>query len=205
MKNTKYPFMVEFTGSPEAGKTTCIQNLINRFNETNLKVHVIRESAEVVDKNIPKGSFESHLSMRLLTLNKIIEAKYNSSYDIVLIDRGLIDGVIFTLMFLIRNMDCFDECSNLIDLLLSLKKSLLPDFLVILESSPDVSIKRKGHEGRLVNNDFIKNYNALLNAFEKNAQIPHCLIDTSFSTKIEITNVVFNYITEEMAKKRMSC
>lgn len=201
MINTNYPFMVEFTGSPEAGKTTCIQNLLNRFNsETKLKVHVICESAEIVDKKIPKGSFETHLSMRLMTLNKIIEAKYNPSYDIVLIDRGLLDGIIFTLMFLFRNMDRYNECSSLINLLDSVKEKLSPNLLIILKSSPDISIERKGHEGRLVNTDFIKSYNSLLDVFEKTVQIPHHIIDTSFSTKLEISNMISDYIINEMAK-----
>ena len=30
--NTKYPFLVEFTGTPEAGKTTCIKTILNRFS-----------------------------------------------------------------------------------------------------------------------------------------------------------------------------
>ena len=202
MSNTKYPFMVEFSGSPEAGKTTCIKNLINRFTLRGLKVRYIVESAEIVDKNIPYASFEAHLSMRFITLNQIIGAKYSSEYDIILIDRGLIDGIVFTLQFLSHRVDSCYQYTELINFLDSLKCCLSPDFLLIFKASPDVSIKRKGREGRIVNNNFLEEYNTLLDDFKKSLTIPYEVIDTSSYSKEIVADIAFNLIMSEMSKSR---
>lgn len=198
MKNTKYPFMVEFTGSPEAGKTTCIKSILARFDE-NLKVGYIVESAEIVDKNIPKGSFYSHLSMRLTTINKIIEAKY-SDCDIVLIDRGIIDGIFFTIKFLTENPSDYSNCAQLISLLNSLK-DILPNFLLIFKTSPEIAIQRKGHEGSIVTLKFVEEYNRLLDSFEKEIKVPHFVVDTSYMLKKEKEEKVYNLIINEYGKR----
>lgn len=93
---------VEFTGTPESGKTTCIKRLIEHFEKLGYKVGFIQESAEIVPKNIPKGHFDGHLWMRLHSLENILEKKH-SECDILLIDRGVIDGIFYTYLYLSRN------------------------------------------------------------------------------------------------------
>ncbi len=194
MSNTKYPFMVEFTGVAEAGKTTCIKNLLERFYNLGVKVHYIQESAEIVDKNIPRGSFESHLSMRLTTINEIIKCKY-SDYDLILIDRGLIDGVLFTIHFLTSHPEAYENCSELISFINSLNALLQPDLLVIFKSSPDVSIQRRGgKEGHTVTHKFLEEQNKLIESFIKTICVPFYVLDTSNSSKEAVANEVFNLI-----------
>ena len=40
------PFMVEFTGTPEAGKTTSIRNVANKLLNEGYTVAILEESAE---------------------------------------------------------------------------------------------------------------------------------------------------------------
>ena len=40
------PFMVEFTGTPEAGKTTTIKNVANKLTNMGYRVSILQESAE---------------------------------------------------------------------------------------------------------------------------------------------------------------
>lgn len=199
--NTNYPFMVEFTGSPEAGKTTCINTLLQRFSDCGLKVKYIQESAEIIScSSIPKKSFDAHISMRLLSIINILKAKYEN-YDLVLIDRGLIDGIFYTIKFLADNTDNYDECSRLINLLDCLKSSISPDLLVIFKVSPEISIKRKGHEGTIVNLSFCKEYNRLLDSFLTSLESPYTVVDTSNLSKEEVSNIVFNKITDKLHRK----
>lgn len=42
------PFIVEFVGTPEAGKTTSVKMLRRSLEEKGYKVGLVRESAEIV-------------------------------------------------------------------------------------------------------------------------------------------------------------
>ncbi len=203
MSNTKYPFMVEFIGSPEAGKTTCIKTILNRFSkEKGLSVQYIQESAELVrNSNIPRGHFEAHLSMRLKTIDKIINSKYGN-FDLVLIDRGLLDGIFYTTKFMLDNPDNYTECQRLIELLDCLKTSLTPNLLFIFKVTPEISIERKGHEGHLVTLSFCKNFNILLDSFKKSITSPNFLIDTTTLSKEEVSDTVYSLILNEFEKTR---
>ena len=192
MNNTKYPFMVEFSGTPEAGKTTCIKNLLVRFDNEKINVGYIRESAETVNPLIPKGSFHSHLSMKFHTLNKIIEAKY-SNFDLLLIDRGIIDSIFFTIKHSINNPSVYSECATVI-IMLNQLTDFFPDFLFLFTTSPETSIQRRGGEGRIVTLDFLQNYNRLLNVFEQQLEVPHVMLDTSCLSKDDIVNKAYNLI-----------
>ena len=82
------PFMVEFTGTPEAGKTTVITNVSNQLTALGYRVFVLKESAEKLPRQIPKGTWDANLWMHYQTMSGLLKAKYINA-DIVLIDRGL--------------------------------------------------------------------------------------------------------------------
>lgn len=85
------PFMIEFIGTPEAGKTTTIHRLKDLLLTQKYSVNLVRESAEIVPTSFPKGSTEAHFWMRLTTARSILENQVSNESDIILIDRGLID------------------------------------------------------------------------------------------------------------------
>lgn len=192
--------IVEFTGTPEAGKTTCIKNMINHFNQKGYSVDYIQESAEIVSQNIPKGSFNSHLWMRLHSLEMILSQRHNQS-DILLVDRGIIDGIFYTYLFLARNPKEEKNCSALIQFLNQLD-FLLPNFLFVFTANPDVSINRRGGEGRLVTHDYIKTYNRMLTSFIPNIPVPYKVIDSSYLSKDEVSTIVTQEITNLLSKKQ---
>ena len=49
------PFMVEFSGTPEAGKTTTIKTVANMLKAKGDKVGVLQESAKNYQKKLLKG------------------------------------------------------------------------------------------------------------------------------------------------------
>ncbi len=197
MSNTTNPFMVEFTGVAEAGKTTCVKTLLEQFQNLNLKVHYIRESAEIVKFDSWDGPYVPHLSMRLITINEILTNKY-AGYDLILIDRGLIDGILFTEHLKKRQPEISDDCDALISFIESLKHLLSPDLLVVFKVSPDVSIARKGGEGHLVTHKFVEEQNQIIDSFINRIDVPFHVLDTSYSSKEDVANEVFNLISNKM-------
>ena len=61
------PFMVEFSGTPEAGKTTTIRTVANMLRAKEYTVEVLTESAEILPNEITKGSWDANLWMHYHT------------------------------------------------------------------------------------------------------------------------------------------
>ena len=149
------PFMVEFTGTPESGKTTAIKNLANKLITNGYEVTVLQESAEKLPIEIPKGSWDANLWMHLQTTSEILRASYLES-DIILIDRGLLDSNFYGKKFLwegIATKEQYEEFKK------QFIEELFPNFLIALTVSPSTAIKRRGGAGRLVNETYISKYN----------------------------------------------
>ena len=89
--NSRKPYIVEFTGTPEAGKTTVINILHEALLQMGYKVKVFPESAENTPKIFPKNSLEAKLWMHFDTGKHVVEAPFLTDYDIVIFDRGSLD------------------------------------------------------------------------------------------------------------------
>ena len=85
------PFMVEFSGTPEAGKSTAIALLVKMLEDKGYRTMILKESAEVLPNELEKGTFEGNLWMHLITQAGILKAEH-ADVDIVLIDRGIVDS-----------------------------------------------------------------------------------------------------------------
>jgi thymidylate kinase len=87
----KRPWLVEFAGTPRAGKTTVIRSLSTWLTRAGWDVHLVDEQAEccpVPSKDNPHFNIWTTCS----TICRIVEARYSSA-DIVLIDRGIFDAL----------------------------------------------------------------------------------------------------------------
>lgn len=184
----KRPYVVELSGTPESGKTTVIKSLIKEYEAQGLKVVYIRESAEIVPKHLPKGSFIANQWMRLTSLPSIIDASYNEENDLIFIDRGVWDSIFFEYIFLLE-----DKCS-----LVQFKSFrsflqddlFLPNLLIALVASPDEVIKRRGGEGRIVKRDWIEFYNKNFTDFYHKIHSPKTLIDTTDISKEDLVKLL---------------
>ena len=93
------PINIELTGTPEAGKTTQMARLSKLLRQDGFIVRTIRESAEIVPTCFKKRSIEANRWMRLKTSADVLCAN-SEDVDIILIDRGLVDGIIWQEIFL---------------------------------------------------------------------------------------------------------
>ena len=187
------PYMVEFLGTPEAGKTSLIKRLNEEISNT-LSVGVIQESAELVPDIIPKGSIEAHFWMKYLTLSKLLEAKFSSEYDIVLVDRGIIDSLMWNQYYYTTKMiskETFEYCNGFF----THSKVPYPDQVFYLTTTPRESIKRRGGEGRIVTLEFIRDFNNIVDSFMKQVNYPFFKLDTTLLSKEEKFDIVFKELS----------
>ncbi len=189
------PIMIEFTGTPEAGKTTVIRNLQKILEEkNNLKVSIIQESAELQPEDFPKGSWDANYWMRYITCANILHSIYRPC-DIVIIDRGVIDLQFFGIKFFKENNCSEEEYNSYMNMFSS---RLYPDYLIALSCTPETAISRRGGPGRIVNLDFIKEYNKILYSFFKTVNVPKSLINTSSKTVEEVVSQIYDIINKLM-------
>ena len=156
------PINIEFTGTPEAGKTTQ-KTIISKWLQNNgYKVTTIQESAELIPAWLEKGSVEANRWMRIKCIGDLISANA-SDVDVVIVDRGIVDGLIWSKIYYTENKISFEEM-KFYELWINEVK-LEPDLLLAFFLDPETSIQRRGGEGRIVTRHFIGCYNFQVKKF----------------------------------------
>lgn len=185
------PFMVKFTGTPEAGKTTSIKNIANKLLNYGYRVEILQESAENLPQEIPKGTWEANLWMHYQTISKILQASYFQA-DVVFIDRGLIDSKFYGKKFLWEGYCSDEQYKKFEDQFI---EELMPDFLVALVVTPEIAVKRRGGVGRLVNTEYIARYNELFFRYYKEIEVRKILVNTAKMDVHEMNSQIFQLIS----------
>lgn len=88
------PVVIEFSGSPKAGKTSSITSLVQFLKRNNFKVKVIQEAASicpVMDKHSPMFNLWT-LCNSIASLIGVMESD-TGNLDVVIIDRGIYDAM----------------------------------------------------------------------------------------------------------------
>lgn len=197
--NRQKPFIVEFTGTPEAGKTTILTLLKQSLESSGFTVKVYPESAEKSKSIFPRDSyvkskFDAKFWMHLETLKNLVEAPYQN-YDIILFDRGSLDEKFWI------NLDaCNGDFDDRIIYLSKLFDDVSPDLLIVLKVSVDESLRRRGGEGHVVTRQFLERYNALLNHFVNSLKINKDIVCTDNMQIDEVVEVVTKTILENLNK-----
>lgn len=195
--NRQKPFIVEFTGTPEAGKTTTINIIYRQLIEMGYRVRMYPESAEITPSCIPKGSKDFKLWIDADTFKHVLEAPYLEDYDIVIFDRGSLDRIFWIYLDTIESFDLGIEVAPFG----ILAKNYPPDFLIALYVSDKESINRRGGEGRIVTRNFVRNYNSLLKRFVDSIEVNKILLVTDGKSVEEVTTSVLNSILENIKKE----
>lgn len=161
MLNNK-PINVEFTGTPEAGKTTQFKIVSEQLRSEGFKVFSIKESTEFLPSCFAKGSADAHRWMDLSTAQSLLCANASDA-DIIISDRGFIDRMIWEEFFYLDGQisEVEYEAHNL-----HFNQFLTkPDILFVFSIPPNLSIKRRGGEGRVTTESFLKHYNSHLDLY----------------------------------------
>ena len=114
------PIVIEFSGSPKSGKTTCISSLALFLKRNEFKVEVIQERASicpVTDKKDPMFNIWTACTSITAMISQL-EQKAGTC-DVIILDRGIFDAL------------CWFEWQFTIQALSSSHKKIIDDFLCI--------------------------------------------------------------------------
>lgn len=185
------PYFVEILGTPEAGKTTAIKELITSLASKGYDVQYIRESVEIVPSCFGKGSIEAHLWMKLHLAQELLVSS-TSKNTIVIEDRGIIDTFFWDSLY-IDNGSMSREQALTMDKFFQML-NLMPDIAIILSATPEESIRRRGGEGRIVTKEFVEHFNTLLFEYIKEISVPKFHIDTTNRSKENVVQTIESII-----------
>ncbi len=189
MRQLKQPFMLEFSGTPEAGKSTAILSVSNMLKTIGYKTMILKESAESLPDEFKKGTFEANLWMHFITQAGILKAQHS------LVDIVLIDSKFYAWKFL-KEEKCSVEQFN--EFQRTCLKKINPDLFLGLLVSPKTSIKRRGGEGRLVNEQYVKEYNKFFINFFETIEVNKKLIKTDNISIVDMNNMIYSTILNEL-------
>lgn len=190
MKNS----IIEFMGTPEAGKTTTIEIIKNKLEAQGKKVAVI---SEIYSRGPLKG-MKNHTDLRIgvvvSIIKEIIETRH-IGYDYILVDRGLYDRLFFNEFDFFRKKIDYSqriERESFIDF--SIRNSIYnPDKVFVFMVDSEVSLFRRGGEGNFVTKENVLDFNKVLNDFSK-------FIPEDIKVEVETTNMSVDEVVEFIFK-----
>lgn len=84
------PFVIEFGGSPDAGKTTTVGQLYQTFHRNGFHVSTPQEGAQYT-QHISRKSPVYNFYTGIYALKEFLDKVYLHSFDLVFLDRGIFD------------------------------------------------------------------------------------------------------------------
>ena len=196
------PLTIEFTGLPNAGKTTLIHNLQNSLSTKGFSVKVMQEDAELVPSVIPKLTWVRNVWITFGQLQTLLECNY-SDCDIILLDRGYYDALFWAKFLYLQKVCTQSESETIINILDMTNSSfkLKPDFLFVLDATVEESLKRRyamGGKPSITNHEFLTFYKSVLHDFISSLPEPIRYVDTTNLTIEQVKNTVENLIFQIM-------
>lgn len=94
LSEKRRPFIIEFAGTPKSGKTTTISAIHQFLKRNGVVVRTFQERASVAPL-VDKGTAFFNTWVTCATLNGIIEALEDEKLDVLILDRGLFDGLVW--------------------------------------------------------------------------------------------------------------
>lgn len=159
------PIIIEFTGTPKSGKTTLVQNLQVLFEKAGITVNKKRETAEYnpIDD---KGIEEYNLWMIMELMKNVSEDLSSKEPKIVIYDRGVLDRIPWIDTSVEDGSFPKEDVQAIHGLYATKFMSKYRPLTYCFNTSPRISILRKGKPGRLVNEETLTSFNGNLKKAE---------------------------------------
>ncbi len=166
------PIIVEFSGTPKSGKSSCIEIVSHFFRRLHFRVLSPSEGAsrrtpyhlraDLVDFNTWSASY---------ALTHILESLHDPyNYQLVILDRGMFDALAWFQLLVNRNEIDQVTCDQVHSFLLIEKWRSVVDEVFLFTADPDTSMKRENQNalidepGTTMNLEFLQNLNAAYNS-----------------------------------------
>jgi len=138
------PIVIEFSGSPKSGKTSCINSLELFLKRNEFSVQVIHERASVCPVE-NKHSPMFNIWTACMSISGMIGTleRTNINCDILILDRGIFDACCwFDWLSIKKYME--KEQKEIVELFLLMKEIVDKiDIVFTFSARPDISIKRE--------------------------------------------------------------
>jgi guanosine-3',5'-bis(diphosphate) 3'-pyrophosphohydrolase len=213
IKNTK-PYVIELAGTPRAGKTKLLNNLIDFFVKAGFKCDFVEEFTKTKkykdyyfskwkNKSIPFVNFKIYENVL-----KEIDRRLLKNVNIILSDRGLVDRLIWiNRLYLngkIEKSDYIDledkiwlESKNKIDIIIAMYADV--GVALLRDYENNLSLEKRS----FLNKRRVEEYNNALENIEKVSKeknINFWKVDTSNLNKREVSIYIANILLDDMGK-----
>jgi len=154
--------IIEFFGTPRAGKTTIITRLSNHLNQLEIKHKIITDREIEKEINIP---FEKAFEYNILYFNKVFEKIHNNNedYDLIILDRGFTDASVWFEVEHKQNNLSSEDKKTALDYFGALKDKYIDIaiFMIVEPKTTFVRHKQKGEQG--IADDYVMNEDHITN------------------------------------------
>lgn len=180
-------FVLELTGTPKAGKTTTLSTLQAFFKTAGFRVETLKERA--ADCPLPmKGHFFFN-AWTMCTMLAEVLANHETPVDVLLLDRGFFDALIWLDLQHARSQVTEEERRVFEEFVLLERWQSLVDFTIIMTTGPQKAMEREQVSQLIPRAGSMMNVNALTqfnDAMERTiarhgSKFRHVVIDTSNS------------------------
>lgn len=159
------PIVIEFAGSPKAGKSSCISSLDIFLRRNNFRTKILTERASVCP--IP-NKFDPMFNVwtACAALNQLSETLANSSkkLDVIILDRGFFDALCWFEWQREEKLLRTDDYERFTNFFTSARFRMAIDLVLVFESSPKTSSEREyknlltRKEGSIMRNEVLTSY-----------------------------------------------
>lgn len=203
------PFFVEFTGSPDSGKTTTIDELYKFFKTLKFRVLRPQEGAEVI-QHIPRTSPLYNIRTADYARTQLVDLSHGHLYDLVLFDRCVFDAYCWMMYWEAKGQLTSEEVKLYQTFFLSRFWMDKLDAAYFVVCDPDEAMRRSKEVsltdrlGNFTNPDTIR---VLVDRFQQayrdlSPKFPQLrIIDTSGMDKQEMVEHFANEILNAMEKR----
>lgn len=184
--------VIEFSGTPDAGKTTVISRLKKILEEKGKNVILLGEAngLELPPQDL-RGTIKYNEWVGKNACEGIINA-VNQNPDIVLVDRGIIDFRFWNYLYKKNGKATEEEVAEIQNQEVFQDKRLIPDLLIAVTVSIDEAIRRNPNLAR--KRRWVENHNDLFEKFYDTYKGNKTKIDTTELSKEDVENEILKLL-----------
>jgi len=192
IREYKKPFVIEFSGTPKSGKTTCVDAIAKFFRRNGFSVSLVTERASICPVR-DKEDISFNVWTGATSLTKLIEALEHEA-SIVILDRGIFDSLVW-MEFHKETQGISEGEFDIIKRFFLLEKfRTIIDMVVVLSVAPEKALEREFKDqitditGTIMNPATLAAYNRCIDhcIYVYRAEFRRMIVmDTTASTPLE--------------------
>ena len=152
-------FVIEFAGTPKSGKSTSVEAVRHFFSRNGFRVHVLAERAAVCPIRM-KGHLFFNTWCACSMLAELL-ANVEAEADIIIVDRGIFDSLVWLTLQLQRGEITSDEAGTIDSFLLLERWRTLIDLVVVMNVPAKEALDRENNQRITTKTGSIMNERAL--------------------------------------------